>query len=331
MENSDRQPSVQSSRGSKVIHIQTCKECKNHRSSTWHDEAKYEANYAQVKSAIEADNPEVTVERKVDGPFILGGFEIMHGKKVLFSKKTSGLWPNPQAVAQRVQLYFNDLDCGRDVSLYGTQREKAYSPQKKPRLGSAYSTGTGDLNAFNSKYGQTGEGFISPEKEKEKQHNNDLHSSPETGYRETEEKNDEVHHKEEKPDHHDHEEHVTSTANQHQQDHHEEKHEHEKEAPSSPVKQEAPHQDHHEAGEHVEPKSAEPQSATSNAQQEGQTHPASENKEESAGLPQNKSEVQEAHHDENKAENPPVQEHKEEATQEKVKAEEEYPEDFAGN
>jgi len=61
----------------------------------------------------------------------------------LFSKKTSGLWPNPQAVAQRVQLYFEDLDSGRDVSLYGTQKEKAYTPVKKPRLGSAYSTGVG--------------------------------------------------------------------------------------------------------------------------------------------------------------------------------------------
>jgi len=47
-----------------------------------------------------------------------------------------------------------------------------------------------ELNAFNSKYGQTGEGF-SPEK----QQNNNLQSSPETGYRETEEKNDEVEHK----------------------------------------------------------------------------------------------------------------------------------------
>ncbi len=46
-----------------------------------------------------------------------------------------------------------------------------------------------ELNAFNSK------GF-SPEQEKKQ--NNDLHSSPETGYKETDEKNDEV------AEHHEH-------------------------------------------------------------------------------------------------------------------------------
>jgi len=346
MENSDRQPSAQSNRGSKVIQIQTCKDCKGHRHSTWHDEAKYEANYNQVKTAIETLNPDVQVERKLDGPFILGGFEIMHGKQVLFSKKTSGLWPNASAVAQRVQLYFNDLDQGRDVSYYGTMKEKAYTPKKKARLGSAYSTGVGELNAFSNRHGKTAEGFTSPQK----QNNNDVLSSPETGYKDPEEKNDEVEHKEEKP------------APEEAQHHHEEKAEHkdhaevkheagdeakpEQEAPNSPVKQEAEHKP--EEQQHKEPESAEPKSATENTQEvqkpvenqpehsqaEADAQPKTENKEESAGLPpQTNPESQEAHHEEKPA---VAQENKEEATApetgDKIKAEknqtEEYPEDF---
>jgi len=294
----------------------------------------------------------------LDGQFILGGFEILHGKQVLFSKKTSGLWPNASAVAQRVQLYFNDLENGRDVSYYGTQKEKAYTPKKKPRLGSAYSTGMGELSGFNPKHAQTSEGFNgSPSKP-----NNDLQSSPETGYKDPEEKNDEVEHKEEKPEEtqNHHEEKTENVANEHG----------EHEAPGSPVKQEGQTEDQPIsktilAGLASAILGEEPKSATTENAQDVQkpaenqpehhpedAQPKTENKEESAGLPQEKVDAHpEPHQNEAAAENtqkPVAEENKEGAAvphenkegeavshenEEKVKAqknptEDEYPEDF---
>jgi len=80
----------------KIIHIETCRNCKDHRQSTWHDETKYETNFnlglftypnlvitiTLVKEAIEELVPGVEVLKNTDEARILGGFEIMHKEKV---------------------------------------------------------------------------------------------------------------------------------------------------------------------------------------------------------------------------------------------------------
>lgn len=63
----------------------------------------------------------------------------------MYSKKSSGLWPNTKAVAQRVQLYFDDLEQGKDVSGYGTQKEKAYTPKRKKGDKMSYTSGVSGM------------------------------------------------------------------------------------------------------------------------------------------------------------------------------------------
>ena len=41
------------------------------------------------------------------------------------------MWPYPQAIAQRVYMYFEDLVAGKDISMYGTEKEIPYSPLKR--------------------------------------------------------------------------------------------------------------------------------------------------------------------------------------------------------
>jgi selT/selW/selH-like putative selenoprotein len=115
----------------KVIQIETCRECRLHASSTWHDESKYKRNFVEVKEAVELMIPGCKVVEKIDQWINLGAFEVYHGDQIIFSKKKSGLWPNPKAVAIRVKQYFDDYEGGKDISHYGAGPEQAYVPPKK--------------------------------------------------------------------------------------------------------------------------------------------------------------------------------------------------------
>jgi selT/selW/selH-like putative selenoprotein len=117
----------------KLIEIEICKNCSIHEWCTRHDEKKYKEQLEEVKKAIKTSCPDVEViQSKIAQPR-LGAFEILHGAKALFSKCKSGLWPHPPAIAQRVQLYFEDLLAGKDVSKYGNEKEVMYSPPKKKK------------------------------------------------------------------------------------------------------------------------------------------------------------------------------------------------------
>lgn len=84
-----------------------------------------------VIEAVRAENPDVEVQERKDPMINLGACEVYHGDKILYSKKKSGLWPNPKAIGIRVKEYFQDLQDGKSVEHYGQGPEVAYKPPKK--------------------------------------------------------------------------------------------------------------------------------------------------------------------------------------------------------
>jgi len=115
----------------KVIQIETCRECRLHSSSTWHDETKYKKNFVEVKEAVELMIPGCKVVEKIDQWINLGAFEVYHENQLLYSKKKSGLWPSAKAIAQRIKQYFDDYEGGKELAHYGAGPEVAYVPAKK--------------------------------------------------------------------------------------------------------------------------------------------------------------------------------------------------------
>ena len=114
------------------ISIELCQECSKHKWCTRHDEKKYNDLFEEVKKEVQLLYPNVQVlkNREIKKPQI-GAFEVKINDSTIFSKVKSGLFPVPAALAQRIKLYIDDYDAGRDISKYSSIREKKYSPPKK--------------------------------------------------------------------------------------------------------------------------------------------------------------------------------------------------------
>lgn len=114
------------------ISIELCQECSKHKWCTRHDEKKYNDLFEEVKKEVQFLYPNVQVikNRDIKKPQI-GAFEVKINDSTIFSKVKSGLFPVPTALAQRIKLYIDDYEAGRDISKYSSIREKKYSPPKK--------------------------------------------------------------------------------------------------------------------------------------------------------------------------------------------------------
>ena len=114
------------------ISIELCQECSKHKWCTRHDEKKYNDLFEEVKKEVQLLYPNVQVLKnfEIKKPQI-GAFEVKINDSTIFSKVKSGLFPVPAALAQRIKLYWEDYEAGRDISKYSSIREKKYSPPKK--------------------------------------------------------------------------------------------------------------------------------------------------------------------------------------------------------
>jgi selT/selW/selH-like putative selenoprotein len=184
--NMNAQPTNNKTLLDKTIHIEICRECRLHASSTWHDETKYKKNFEEAKAMIETLVPGCKVLEKQDQWINLGAFEVSHGDQLLYSKKKSGLWPNPKAVAQRIKQYFEEYESGKDVSHYGAGPETAFVPAKKKDFSK---TGTGfhqsahttqrDMSKTTDQISPNKSGKHAPDDHKDDSHPHDDDDSPE--------------------------------------------------------------------------------------------------------------------------------------------------------
>jgi selT/selW/selH-like putative selenoprotein len=84
------------------ILIEICSNCKSHQWCTRHNEQQYENIANEVVKAIKEKLPDAHVDvEKVDGNRI-GSFEIWCNEVEVFSKRTLGYFPHPEAVSYRI-------------------------------------------------------------------------------------------------------------------------------------------------------------------------------------------------------------------------------------
>lgn len=63
----------------------------------------------------------------------MGAFEITHKNIIIYSKKSTGLFPSTAPTTDRVRQFLDDLENKRDVTKYASMPEKKYEPPRKPK------------------------------------------------------------------------------------------------------------------------------------------------------------------------------------------------------
>ncbi len=64
----------------------------------------------------------------------IGAFELTTKTGIIiYSKKFTGLFPNPAPLVERVKRFLEDLKNGGDTSKYAKMPEKKYEPPRKPK------------------------------------------------------------------------------------------------------------------------------------------------------------------------------------------------------
>lgn len=87
------------------IIVEVCQNCRLHRWCTRHDPKKYNSIYESVAQAITKEfgsNYQVIKNKNIEKPRI-GAFEVTYKQKVVFSKITSGFFPTPSVVVQKLK------------------------------------------------------------------------------------------------------------------------------------------------------------------------------------------------------------------------------------